>query len=107
MRPKEPEPSLPAPSDAVWGCPSPISFILFHSTGNQSQNKKVATDDPAKRRTLQDYQRLAHRKQTNETHHSRPSDQHSAAIASAFADGRFSACPLPGRTYMVKAGATF
>ena len=50
---------------------------------------------------------MAHRKQTNETHHSRPSDQHSAAIASAFADGRFSAYPLPGRTYMVKAGATF
>jgi hypothetical protein len=34
-------------------------------------------------------------------------DQHSAAVASAFTDGRFSACPLPGRTYMVKAGATF
>jgi hypothetical protein len=34
-------------------------------------------------------------------------DQHSAAIASAFTDGRFSAYPLPGRTYMVKAGATF
>ncbi len=29
------------------------------------------------------------------------------AIASAFTDGRFSAYPLPGRTYMVKAGATF
>jgi len=29
------------------------------------------------------------------------------AIASPFIDGRFSAYPLPGRTYMVKAGATF
>src|SRR3984893_18658551 len=29
------------------------------------------------------------------------------AVASAFTDGRFSAFPLPGRTYMVKAGATF
>jgi iron complex outermembrane recepter protein len=29
------------------------------------------------------------------------------AIASAFAPGAFSAYPLPGRTYMVKAGATF
>src|SRR6202171_1115199 len=29
------------------------------------------------------------------------------AIASPFTDGRFSAYPLPGRTYMVKAGATF
>jgi iron complex outermembrane receptor protein len=29
------------------------------------------------------------------------------AIASAFTDGRFSAYPLPGRTYMLKAGATF
>jgi iron complex outermembrane recepter protein len=29
------------------------------------------------------------------------------AIASSFTDGRFSAYPLPGRTYMVKAGATF
>ena len=29
------------------------------------------------------------------------------AIASAFTEGRFSAYPLPGRTYMLKAGATF
>jgi iron complex outermembrane recepter protein len=29
------------------------------------------------------------------------------AIASAFTEGRFNAYPLPGRTYMVKAGATF
>ncbi|CAN7690352.1 TonB-dependent receptor plug domain-containing protein [Bradyrhizobium sp. LjRoot220] len=29
------------------------------------------------------------------------------AIASSITDGRFSAYPLPGRTYMVKAGATF
>lgn len=29
------------------------------------------------------------------------------AIASAFSEGRFSAYPLPGRTYVVKAGATF
>jgi iron complex outermembrane receptor protein len=29
------------------------------------------------------------------------------AVASAFTDGRFSAYPLPGRTYMVKMGATF
>jgi iron complex outermembrane receptor protein len=29
------------------------------------------------------------------------------AIASVFTEGRFSAYPLPGRTYMVKAGATF
>ena len=29
------------------------------------------------------------------------------AIASAFTEGKFSAYPLPGRTYMVKAGATF
>jgi iron complex outermembrane receptor protein len=29
------------------------------------------------------------------------------AIASAFTDRRFSAYPLPGRTYMLKAGATF
>ena len=29
------------------------------------------------------------------------------AVASAFTPGRFSAYPLPGRTYMVKAGATF
>lgn len=29
------------------------------------------------------------------------------AIASTFTNGRFSAYPLPGRTYMVKAGATF
>src|SRR5436190_23720905 len=29
------------------------------------------------------------------------------AIASTFTDGRFSAYPLPGRSYMVKAGATF
>jgi iron complex outermembrane receptor protein len=29
------------------------------------------------------------------------------AIASSFTDGRFSAYPLPGRTYLVKAGATF
>lgn len=29
------------------------------------------------------------------------------AIASAFTEGRFSAYPLPGRTYMVKAGASF
>ena len=29
------------------------------------------------------------------------------AVASTFTDGRFSAYPLPGRSYMVKAGATF
>jgi iron complex outermembrane recepter protein len=29
------------------------------------------------------------------------------AVASTFTEGRFSAYPLPGRTYMVKAGATF
>ena len=29
------------------------------------------------------------------------------AVASTFVDGRFSAYPLPGRTYMVRAGATF
>lgn len=29
------------------------------------------------------------------------------AIASTFTDGRFSAYPLPGRTYMLRAGATF
>ena len=29
------------------------------------------------------------------------------AIASSFTAGRFSAYPLPGRTYMVKAGMTF
>jgi iron complex outermembrane receptor protein len=29
------------------------------------------------------------------------------AVASAFTPGRFNAYPLPGRTYMVKAGATF
>src|SRR4029079_10703618 len=29
------------------------------------------------------------------------------AIASTFTPGRFSAYPLPGRTYMMKAGATF
>jgi iron complex outermembrane recepter protein len=29
------------------------------------------------------------------------------AIASTFTDGRFNAYPLPGRTFMVKAGATF
>jgi iron complex outermembrane receptor protein len=29
------------------------------------------------------------------------------AVASSFTNGRFSAYPLPGRTYMVKAGATF
>jgi len=29
------------------------------------------------------------------------------AVASTFTDGRFSAYPLPGRTYMIKAGATF
>jgi iron complex outermembrane receptor protein len=29
------------------------------------------------------------------------------AVASAFTDGRFSAYPLPGRTYLVKAGARF
>jgi iron complex outermembrane recepter protein len=29
------------------------------------------------------------------------------AVASAFTDGRFNAYPLPGRTYMLKAGATF
>ena len=29
------------------------------------------------------------------------------AIASSFTPGRFSAYPLPGRTYMVKVGATF
>jgi len=29
------------------------------------------------------------------------------AIASSFTPGRFSAYPLPGRTYMVRAGATF
>jgi iron complex outermembrane receptor protein len=29
------------------------------------------------------------------------------AVASAFTEGRFSAYPLPGRTYMVKTGATF
>jgi iron complex outermembrane receptor protein len=29
------------------------------------------------------------------------------AIASSFTDGRFSAYPLPGRTFLVKAGATF
>ena len=29
------------------------------------------------------------------------------AIASTFTDGRFNAYPLPGRTYMVKVGATF
>ena len=29
------------------------------------------------------------------------------AVASTFTPGRFSAYPLPGRTYMVKAGATF
>jgi iron complex outermembrane receptor protein len=28
-------------------------------------------------------------------------------IASAFTDGRFSADPLSGRTYLLKAGATF
>ena len=29
------------------------------------------------------------------------------AIASSFTAGRFSAYPLPGRTFLVKAGATF
>jgi iron complex outermembrane recepter protein len=29
------------------------------------------------------------------------------AVASSFTDGRFAAYPLPGRTYMLKAGATF
>jgi iron complex outermembrane receptor protein len=29
------------------------------------------------------------------------------AIASTFTTGRFAAYPLPGRTYMVRAGATF
>jgi iron complex outermembrane receptor protein len=29
------------------------------------------------------------------------------AVASAFTEGRFNAYPLPGRTYMLKAGATF
>ena len=29
------------------------------------------------------------------------------AVASAFTEGRFSAYPLPGRSYMVKTGATF
>jgi iron complex outermembrane receptor protein len=29
------------------------------------------------------------------------------AVASTFTDGRFSAYPLPGRTFLVKAGATF
>ena len=29
------------------------------------------------------------------------------AVASTFTDGKFSAYPLPGRTYMLKAGATF
>ena len=29
------------------------------------------------------------------------------AIASSFTDGRFSAYPLPGRIYLLKAGATF
>ena len=29
------------------------------------------------------------------------------AIASTFTDGRFSAYPLPGRSYLLKAGATF
>jgi iron complex outermembrane receptor protein len=29
------------------------------------------------------------------------------AVASTFTDGRFNAYPLPGRTYLVKAGATF
>jgi iron complex outermembrane recepter protein len=29
------------------------------------------------------------------------------AVASAFTEGRFNAYPLPGRTYMVRAGATF
>jgi iron complex outermembrane receptor protein len=29
------------------------------------------------------------------------------AIASSFTAGRFSAYPLPGRAYMVRAGATF
>jgi iron complex outermembrane receptor protein len=29
------------------------------------------------------------------------------AVASSFTPGRFAAYPLPGRTYMVKAGATF
>jgi len=29
------------------------------------------------------------------------------AVASTFTDGRFSAYPLPGRTYMVKAGVIF
>jgi iron complex outermembrane receptor protein len=29
------------------------------------------------------------------------------AIASAFTSGAFSAYPLPGRTYLLKAGATF
>lgn len=29
------------------------------------------------------------------------------AVASTFTDGRFSAYPLPGRTYLLKAGATF
>jgi iron complex outermembrane receptor protein len=28
-------------------------------------------------------------------------------VASTFTPGRFSAYPLPGRSYMVKAGATF
>ena len=29
------------------------------------------------------------------------------AVASTFTDGRFSAYPLPGRSFIVKAGATF
>ena len=29
------------------------------------------------------------------------------AIASTFTEGRFSAYPLPGRTFLLKAGATF
>ena len=32
---------------------------------------------------------------------------HDYAIASAFTQGRFNAYPLPGRTFLVKAGATF
>jgi iron complex outermembrane receptor protein len=29
------------------------------------------------------------------------------AVASTFTDGRFNAYPLPGRTFLLKAGATF
>jgi len=105
MQPKEPEPSLPALSDAVWAYPF-LHCLSFdrQQVAKQKESRQTISPKGELYRIIKDWPIENKRMKA---HHSRPSDQRSAAIASAFTDGNFSAYPLPGRTYMVRAGATF